>query len=270
MARTIKVIFDEMVAEKENQLDLAGLTSASKVARWRVLFYVFAVAIHVHEVILDVYQERLQVIADSAIVGSAPWYQSMILKYQHGDLLVYDTQLNRFSYDQIDTTKMVVDRCAIVDEENGTLTIKVAKEENGGLVPLTEAEQLGLVSYIKKVRFAGVAFTLFSGNGDLLRVFATVYYDPQIPIQTVKEAIEASVVAHVSNLPFNGRLQSSTLVDKMQAVQGVSDVVLASLQTRPSTNVPWQTVNRTYVAQFGYFRFSEPDDLATTINYVAV
>ena len=67
MARTIQQIYDAIITEKQNMTALNALqpsvdnaqtllsdaSSSSKVAAWRLLFWVVAAAIYLHEVIFD-------------------------------------------------------------------------------------------------------------------------------------------------------------------------------------------------------------------------
>jgi len=53
MARTIEQIQTSLLTEKANVTELAGLTSSSKTAIWRLMIYIMSFAIYAFEVILD-------------------------------------------------------------------------------------------------------------------------------------------------------------------------------------------------------------------------
>ena len=64
MARTINAIFSEMLEQKNNTPALSSLTSSSATAIWRLLFYVVAFAIYVHESLWDEYRKEVNAAID--------------------------------------------------------------------------------------------------------------------------------------------------------------------------------------------------------------
>ena len=104
MARTIQQIFDEMIAEKEtftslddlvpnpdsSQTFLDDLTSASKVAIWRLMFWVVAFAIFVHEKLFDQHVIDIEARAKEIIPATTRFYVIESKKFQLGDSLIFD------------------------------------------------------------------------------------------------------------------------------------------------------------------------------------
>lgn len=285
MARTIAEVYAEIVAYKDSQLPtqllapqadteqqlMAALNSTSKVAIWRLWAYITSVAIHVHELLFDLYKEEVEATIKAAVVGTVQWYQAQVFAYQHGDSLAYDAATGKFGYALLDATKRIVKRCSI-SEGAGGLVFKVAKLSGTQPVGLSSTEQSGLVSYLKKVRFAGTLFQVVSGNGDVLRVAATVYYDPLIPQPTVKANVEAAITSYVSNLPFDGQFLLSALTDHVQAVEGVKDVVLTAVQRKANASDPYSPITRADVPVYGYYQLDSTSGnaLAQTITYTAI
>jgi hypothetical protein len=285
MARTIADIYAEIVAYKDSQLPtqllapqadseqqlMAALNSTSKVAIWRLWAYITAVAIHVHELLFDTFKLEVEATLAAGAVGTVKWYQAQVFNYQHGDVLVYDTATGKYIYALLDASKKVVKRCSITETPKG-LIFKVAKLSGVQPVGLAVAEQTGLAAYLKKVRFAGTLFQVVSGNGDVLKVSAKVYYDPIIPQATVKAQVEAAVVGYVGNLPFDGELFLSALVDVMQAVEGVRDVTLSSVQRKANAGDPYANIVRADVPVYGYYQLdsASSNQIAQTINYTAI
>jgi hypothetical protein len=285
MARSIAIIYNEIVADKNAQASIsslaptmdteqqlqADLNSSSKVAIWRLWAYVAAVAIYTHEVLWDLYKAELQAIASGAIVGTSPWYQAQVFAFQNGDPLVYEASTGRYKYAAIDTAKQIVKRCAIVEQADGTLAFKVAKISSGLPVALTAPEQTSLTGFLKKIRFAGTRFTLISGAGDLLKITATIYYDSVIPAATIKANVEAAIVAYVGGLPFNGEFLLSRLVDTIQAVTGVYDVVLVTAQTKQLLAGTYSSISRVNIPVYGYYQIdgSTGNTLSDTLTYIA-
>ncbi len=85
MARTVKEIYNEMVLEKQSMSTLNGLhpgidnaqtlltdlTTQSKVTIWRLLFFVTAVGIWIHEKLFDKHKEEIEIRANELITGTA-------------------------------------------------------------------------------------------------------------------------------------------------------------------------------------------------------
>lgn len=283
--RTIAEIYAEIIAAKDSQKplqDLAptadtaqeiltALNSSSKVAIWRLWAYLMSVAIWTHETLWVQFKSEVEEVAANAVAGTVRWYQEQMLKFQLGDLLAYDQTNGRYGYNLLDTTKQIVERCVVIERPNGILAIKVAKLDAGQPIALSTSEQESLLSYIKQIRFAGTKFTLVSGAGDILKIDATIYYDALVSVPSLQANVEAAIFKYVSNLPFNGQLVLTKLIDEIQLVGGVKDVVLSSVKTKDFASNPYQEINRIYEPTFGYFVLddSQGNTLTDTINYVA-
>jgi len=282
--RTIGEIYAEIVAYKDSQSAilalaptadteqqlLTALNSTSKVAIWRLWAYITAVAIWTHESLWELFRIEVQKVADSAIVGTVPWYQAQVFAYQHGDTLDYDPVTGKYAYVAIHTGVQIVKRCAVIEQPDGVLAFKVAKLSSGAPVALDAPEQSALVLYLKKIRFAGTRFTLLSGNGDIIRIQATIYYDGVVPSGTISTNVQAAVTNYIGSLPFNGELLLSTLVDKIQAVEGVLDVVLVSAQTKTIISDPYTSIVRVHVPLYGYYKIdtTSGNTLADTLTFI--
>lgn len=267
MARSIGTIYGEIVAYKDSQSAisalapsadteqqlLAALTSTSKVAIWRLWAYITAVAIYTHEVLWDLFRAEVQAKADAAIAGTALWYRQQVFDYQHGDTLVYNPATGKYGYAAADEPARIVKRCAVIERVDGVVAFKVAKLSGGVPVGLSAPEVTALAQYIKKIRFAGTMFTLTSGNGDIIRVQATIYYDGVVPVATITANVKAAIEGYIGALPFNGELLLSRLTDEVQAVEGVVDVVLANVQTKTVPSDPYTVINRRHVPVYGYY-----------------
>jgi hypothetical protein len=285
MARTIGEIYDNIIADKDAQASLSALAplsdneqqllndidSTSKVAVWRLWAYIVAAAIWAHELLWDIARADLQKVADRAIVGTAVWYQAQVFLFQLGDTLVYDAGTFRYGYAVFDAAKQIVKRCAVVERLDGLLQFKVAKESGGTLSALTGSEASALAGYLAKVRFAGTRFIITTGAGDILKINATVYYDAVVLDSVIRSNVEAAISGYVGNLPFNGEFLLSRLVDSIQAVDGVRDVLLGNVATRPNVSLPYSLIGRAHVPDFGYYRISTVtgETLSDTLNFIA-
>ena len=81
MARTVQEIYEEMVAEKERRTELAGLTSPSATAVWRLMLYVVAYAAHVLEQVWDAYSAEVDARIEAIIPHRPKWYRDKVLAF---------------------------------------------------------------------------------------------------------------------------------------------------------------------------------------------
>lgn len=285
MARTIAEIYAAIAADKDNQSSiaalapaadteqqlLAALNSTSKVAIWRLKAYIVSVAIHLHELLWDGFRAEVQAVADAAYTGTTRWYQAQVFAYQHDDVLVYDSATGKYKYATSNPSAQVVKRCAIVEGADTVLTFKVAGLSGSQPVALTAPQQAGLASYLAKIRFAGTRYTIVSGNGDILRVQGSIYYEGNIDPVTIKADVEAAISSYISGLPFNGQFLISSLEDAIQSVVGVNDVYLTSVQTKTIPINPYVGIGRTSTPLYGYFVIDSTtgNTLADTLTYIA-
>ncbi len=265
MARTQVEIFGQIT----NRIieTMPQLSNPSKTAIWRLIAWVIANAIHSLELIFDSFRLEIDETVVGAQVGNAAWYRNQVLLFQYGDEMSFIG--TKYMYASIDAEKMIVKKCAIEERNDGSIRIKVAKDMNGNLASLNTDEVNALISYVKKIRFAGVRFQIFTNNGDILKIFATVYYDAIVPVAIVKRNVDATIKAYIQNLPFNGQLQLSLLVDAIQQLKGVSDIVITSAASKFSNQDSYINIERTVVAIGGYFNISTAsgETLDDTITY---
>lgn len=283
--RTRAEIYDEIVAYKDSQAFssalaptsdneaqlLDDLNSGSKVAIWRLWAYIVSCVIYVHEVLWEIFRAEVNDAANAANAGTARWYRDRILEFQYGDSLEYDAATGKYKYTTVNIANRIVSQAAVVEGNNGVVLFKAAKQSSGALVGLELAEKDSLGSYLKRIRFAGTRFSLISGDGDLIRVALDVYFDATKTLGVVQAAVEAAIKGYVEGLPFNGVFLISSLVDVVQAVPGVEDVVVLSVQTKSEDFNPYIAISRIHVPVYGYYRFSSVvgDRLIDTMNYIA-
>lgn len=233
MARSIATIKAEMVAAKEADSTLSGLTSTSSTALWNLFFYVIAVSINILEQILDIFKSDLEVIASKNVPGTPAWLQSKVLAFQYSVSDPQVVQLVNFipTYPEINTELQIIKACAIIEQTNRLVKIKVAK--SSPLTPLSSTELDSLKDYVHDIKFAGVLTDTISLNPDRLSVGAKVYFKGQYVEATVKTAVIAAIDAYLLAIPFDGVVRMTKLYDAIQTVTGVEDVVLTNVTLRP-------------------------------------
>jgi hypothetical protein len=292
MARTIIQIYDEMIAEKQintaltdlqpniesGQNLLNDLTSASKVAVWRLIFFTVAVAIWTHEKIFDLHKLEIEKRASELITGTLRWYSEQALAFQYGDILVWNNQLLKYEYSSGSTGQKIVARASTIEVvgANNQIRIKIAKLNNSGkLVPLSASEQNSFTTYINKIKFAGVNVAITNINPDQLKLSIRVDYNPLILTSTgelistpgvypVRDAINN----YIANLPFDGVFNINAMIDKIQSADGVIDPVVLSCEAQTGST-PYVPISQNYTADAGYLEIdpSFPLDNTSVIIY---
>lgn len=277
MARTINDIYDAIIEEKNTRSSLEGLApvnetstqllddlnSDSKVAVWRLWAYITAVAIHVHEVVWDLFKKDLEEIANSAPAGTPAWYRKKVFEFQLGDALTYIGTV--YKYAVVDPLKQIVTRCAIDERGIGLVVVKVAKGETGALEPLEQSESDALQAYINKIKFAGTRMIVFSGDPDQLTMNYDIYYDPIIQIDVLQENITNAINTYLNEqLPFNAELSVTKFTDVLQSVEGVIDPIFQAGSALAGSTV--RTFEVDYVPSSGYFILA--DSIDNMFNFI--
>ncbi len=284
MAREIKTIYNEMIAEKATMSSLNGLqpstdtatnllndlSSGSKVARWRLLFYVIAVGIWIHEKIFDTHKADIEKRAAELYVGTVVWYHAQCFLFQFGDTLTWNG--TKYNYPTITPANQIIKR-ASVTEVSGQLVVKVAKLSGSLPVKLTTTELSAFTAYLTLIKFAGTNTAVVSRDADLLKIYYTVKYDPLVlsasgellstaGVYPVQDAINN----YIQNLPFDGNLNLTQLTDEIQKAQGVIDPVIGLAEAKYGT-LPYSTIVNNYNADAGHMAIDAAFPLSTTITY---
>lgn len=263
MARSIQVIFDALVADKESREELDGLTSTSRTALWHMWLWIVAAAMHIHEQLWDAFKLEVEDIAARAIPGSLRWYADRAKEFQFGYNLVIDLLTYRYFY--IDTTSdaaiasRIVTQVSVQEVFTSGFTgvrVKAAKGEPGELEPLTTEERTAFEYYMQRLRFAGVAMDVISTDADDVKMQLRIYYDGVLPLSQVETAIETVLQQYLNSIPFDGLLNRNALVDALQAAPEVVDVEVISLQAKPNGSSSWSEVLRNYAPVSGYYELA--------------
>ncbi|MBS2100717.1 hypothetical protein [Carboxylicivirga linearis] len=271
MARDIADIQQEMVdtVQADETLNMK-LTSTSKTALWRLTTYVVATAIWMLETLYDELVALVNSILATQKTHNLYWYAEKAKEFQYGYALVPDTDY----YETIDEDAQIVSHAA-VDEIAGKLFMKVAKDVNGELAPLSTADPDELTpfeQYILKVKDAGVVVNIVSDVGDDLRLVLDIYYDPlvlnengELLTDPGQIPAEDTIKTFISGLPFNGEFIPANLVDALQATTGIDIPEIRTVDTKYAAN-DWQPVYGKVVPNAGYLTISDEN---LTINYIA-
>ncbi len=285
MARTVTEIFDSMVAEGRNLATQQGnadvldmFNNTSKVAVWRILFFVKAFAVMVLEQVMDARIAALDTKIEMLQPPTPSWHKGKIKAFQFGFNLIPDTDVfdNTGATDaDIEASKIIKYAAVtetVVDNER-VILYKIAKLNGTDLVPLTDVELAAFKAYMKSYRPGGVAIVVYNQAADLLRTVVEVYYNPLLIDVTglrtdgagypVKEA----AINYPLTLEFDGEFINAGFIDALQASYGVSrrKVNLVKMERKTGAE-DWQSVGSSFVPMAGYCKF---DVNTLTINYIA-
>jgi len=228
MARSVDDIYNEIIAAKEDESSLDSLNSTSSSALWRLWAYITAVAINIHEQLLDTFIDQLEQLARNAVAGTADWLQTRVLEFQYSEtspqvITVVDGVA---TYPTINESLRIVTRAAVIEQGNNRVLVKAAKG-TGILSPLTETELNALKGYLDKIGFVGVPIDTISLNADRLRFEGTIFYSGEYVETSVKTDVIAAINAYLESISideFNGQIVREKLIDRIQAVEGVSGI----------------------------------------------
>ncbi|WP_260262909.1 nucleotidyltransferase [Elizabethkingia occulta] len=239
--RTIEEIFSQIITEKERQESLNGLTSTSKTAIWRLLFYIVAFAIYTHEQIFGIHASEIAELLKQEKAHTLHWYGKKAKSFQYAFPLQPDSDIfdnTGKTEDEIEASKIIKYAAISEDSEESRLILKVATENGGKLAPITESQAESFKQYVSEYRDAGVKITVINYLPDILTLNIKIFRDSKIldgngyhklqGNQPVNEAINE----FMKELPFNGELMLNKLIDKLQKVEGVIDPWLYNVESK--------------------------------------
>lgn len=238
--RTLEEIYNSLLENKATYPDLDPLTSESKVSIWRMVFWVFAYGIYVHERIFEQYKKEITLKIQEEKAHSQRWYRNMALKFQHGfSLITDDDQFNNIGYTdtQIETSKIIKYSAVTESTDQSRLIIKIATETSDKLHPITVDQKEAFESYMAEIKDAGVHITVVNFLPDKLQLHLKIKRDPNVidsngvSIINGNEPVKDVLKKFMKELPFNGELILNHLVDKLQEIEGVVNPHLISAKT---------------------------------------
>lgn len=255
----------EILTTSEKTLN--NVNSTSKVSIWRLFVWIFSFVLWSHEKI--VFQNAL-----NSRPQNLPNFRAAVLNFHDGLELVWND--GSFTYDLSAVAnpeeRKIIDRCAVLESNDGELVVKVAKDNAGTLEPINIDEETRLLDYIRQIKVPGVQIRLINQNADLLKANITVYVYPSIidlttgkllnvteDIYPVKDAIET----YLSNLEFNGAFIENFFVTQINSAEGVFNCRIDLLQSK-FASFPYSDLIDFKIAESGYFKF---EDGQLNINY---
>lgn len=234
-----------------------------------ILFDLFSYLLFVHEQIV-------QANAQNSRPHTLRWYREQVLRFLDGLPLVWKD--DQFKYDltnviDVDQRK-VIDRCAVLESNNGELVIKIATDNNGSIEQVTTPQLIRFKAYMNQIKDAGNRIRIINQPGDQLKVIVTIYVDPLvIDLQTGKQLnalsnvfpVKDAIKLYLENLEFNGAFVRTFFQDALQRAVGVRVPIINNLKSQYA-GFPFQTFAESKIPESGYFKINDAD---LTINYLA-
>lgn len=229
-----------------------GLTSVSQVAKWRVFLNTVATEIFTLQQLMGIFQTETEGIINGFAPATELWIQKRVFEFQYGSVLVLDLVTLIPAYNVIDTTLRIVTNCSVNTNKNKTIDIKVAK---GGVTPapLVTLEKTALKAYLDTWLDAGVDTNIISLVSDKMAITAQVFYNGQFA-ETIQADVIAALNAFLLGIPFDGVVKVSAIEDAIQAVAGVTDIIITQVKARDD-NTPFSgatIVTKEWVTFAGY------------------
>lgn len=270
MARSISEIQTAMIADIQADPTLVGLNSPSATAIWRLWTFIFSAAIHFHESFVDLGIEEMEQIARDSVPGTKSWIQRRILEFQYDEnnpQVVSVQPDGRVIYQTVNESLRIITRCAVVEQSNGEILIKVAKGDNV-LEKLTTEELNALKSYVNEIMFAGIRRRSVSLDADVFVINVDVIFDGQFVQSQVDADIKTALKNYLKGLStterFDGLVVREHVVDAIQKVNGVVGIDTQSMtMTGSSASGTPTVIDRTYNPDAGYLTL---DEIISTIN----
>lgn len=273
MARTVTAIYNAILTDISNNNNLSELTSTSRTAKYKAFAYVVAMAIYSLEVVMDMFRADVQ--ADLLLMKphTVIWYRDAAKAFQYGSSLpwgevAYDNAL--LTEDEVDAQKIVAH--AAVIENSGQLTIKVAKLVSDDLAALAAGELTAFETYFEKIKDAGTKINYKSESPDDFKLEMDIYYDPLVLDSdgirldgSDNTPVQDAIRAYLADLPFNGEIIKTKLVDALQVVEGVKIPAIVNAWYKYAA-LDWQLMGERYTPDAGYARI---EDVNLDLNFIA-
>lgn len=258
--RSIEEIENEIIEAVEADTVLSQqLTSTSRTAIWRLLAYIVAFAIWLHEQIVEKN-------AENSRPHTLRWYREVALEFVDGQNLIWKD--GQFQYDLAYLTDAEtealkkVKHVAVVEAANGKLVIKTATNGSLGSEPLEVEVHQRFKSYMEQIKDAGNRLEYINAPADSLRLTLTVWVDDMIIdmesgdlLNGNGNPVQEACQTYLNEVEFNGAFIKTFLTDKLQEQPGIKIPKIELLEHQTVNSVNWEEIDE-YVLPFsGHFKY---------------
>jgi len=161
------------------------------------------------------YKEDVEALILQTFPGTVAWYHGLVLGYEYNGV-------------------QIMKYCAVV-EQFPSLLIKVNGEDFGVFGDESD-EMIALRAYIAENKFAGTHISIVSIEADDVEPTLTVWLDAQKfnssgeRLSDSSTPVEDAIDAYLASVVYNGTMNKTKLVDAIQAVDGVLDVEMGTIE----------------------------------------
>lgn len=261
MARTIQEIRQSI----SDSLRQAGhRLSQSAAAEWRLWTDTVATAISAFDLQHDLFRAEIEAAADKITPGTVRWYVEQSKRFQDGHELLFDNRTAQLYYASDDPASRIVSVVA-VSENSGQLSIKVASSDSAGrIVPLSPGQLYNFTGYIDSIKFAGIETSVVSTAADRIRYAVQAWYDPAVPVTTVRTGIESALSRFRGSLGFDSMFYRQQFLEAVMSAPGVVTAELESIQRKGTSMEDFAPVGAADELESGYFDYDPDSTLVLT------
>jgi hypothetical protein len=277
MARKIEAIQQEMFDSIAANPNLAGLTSISKVAIWRLFIFVVAFAIWTLEVLFDTHLKEVQEVIQQDKTHRPSWYVTQAKRFQYGFALIPDTdKYDNTGYTDTQIEDSMIVKYAAATPGGGQVYLKIATEIAGVLAPLPNPEKIAFDGYAKEFIDMGVKYIIINHLPDILLLNIQIFRDPLIldvngmSILNGNYPVQDAINEFMKELPFDGELVLFDLETKIKAAEGVVIPRLVNAESQSidiNTGVynPAVPITVKTIPESGYFSIPDFNNIAYVV-----
>lgn len=278
MARTKAQIREEIKTSFINNVDLIDLYGLTPGLTFDEQFSTASVEMIWLEQYVDMIFNHEQIVEANAANSrpqNLPNFIATVYNFHDGLPLIWKD--GQFMYELsgvVDAEeRMIVDRVAVLESEDGELVVKVAHDNNGDLEPLATDEADRLLFYLNQLKVPGVRIRLINQEADLLKVTLNIYVDSLlIDLATGKQLnltedvypVKDAIKEYLTRLEFNGAFVTNKFERSIEDKDGIELCEVLLLQHKYAA-FPFTDFTTFKIPQSGYFKI---EDIDLTINYL--
>lgn len=271
MARTIDYWYQQIIAGKNANADLAGLNSTSKTADFVLWAFIVAVVMAALDNLFDLHKSEVDATIDTLKPHRLTWYRDLALRFQLGQNPIADS--DKYANTGLTAAQILAQKIiaqAAVTKVNGSLRMKVVKQLGGIYTPLNTAEKTAFEVFIADQQDAGVNIIIDSLAPDSLRLQLDVWFNPLVLLPdgsridgTATTPVPDAINGYLAKLDFNGEYANTLLMDALKLVDGVVFPVVKLAEAKYGL-FPYAQIDERYIPDAGYL-YLDPANL--NINY---
>lgn len=229
MSRNIRDIYRSAVETRNKYLQLATEKtpdlSASKMSVMNMITYTMSSLIYTFENMFDVFLADASRILEKRTVGTPEYYVFMATQYSPGCTVVVNDDATGLDVIDNGNAKLIPYASFETVTSNNGIVLKVCKDVDGAVTPLTSSELSAFTDYIKKIRFVGAPVVIRSVPADLLTPkIRVVYNESLVSAEDALANIKTAIDNYAKSLEYDSNVYQSAIIDAIQEAYGIADV----------------------------------------------